>query len=268
MYDGEPNENFAKPPECDALRTWLLTCFVTRRALPIPVIQSASGETSVMASLAAQRFSAVLRIKRPLVVRPTRTYVAVALRNSVSRPTVLAKPAAVLLHRAQIATESETAKGEKVENNNNGNNTTALEGSPAAGIPPNFVSDMDGTGSGGPTDWSKSYHGLSSQAFSKEIAEILLSPVNPMDIEIKPGKHRFCFLDFISVTPLSDGLIYLPEIKYRRVLNKAFGPGAWGLAPRSQTNVSPKIVSREYALVCQGRLVCLLLMLLYTLSRA
>lgn len=54
-----------------------------------------------------------------------------------------------------------------------------------------------------------------------------------------------------------DGLIYLPEIKYRRVLNKAFGPGAWGLAPRSETNVGPKIVSREYALVCQGRLVAI-----------
>ena len=47
----------------------------------------------------------------------------------------------------------------------------------------------------------------------------------------------------------------MPEIKYRRVLNKAFGPGAWGLAPRSETNVGPKIVSREYALVCQGRYV-------------
>jgi hypothetical protein len=52
-----------------------------------------------------------------------------------------------------------------------------------------------------------------------------------------------------------DGLIYLPEIKYRLVLNKAFGPGGWGLAPRSETNVGPRIVSREYALVCQGRYV-------------
>ena len=52
-----------------------------------------------------------------------------------------------------------------------------------------------------------------------------------------------------------DGLIYLPEIKYRRALNKAFGPGGWGLAPRSETNVGPKVVSREYALVCLGRCV-------------
>ena len=50
-----------------------------------------------------------------------------------------------------------------------------------------------------------------------------------------------------------DGIIYLPEIKYRRILNKAFGPGGWGLAPRSETNVGPRIVSREYALVCLGR---------------
>ena len=50
-----------------------------------------------------------------------------------------------------------------------------------------------------------------------------------------------------------DGLIYLPEIKYRRILNTAFGPGGWGLAPRGETNVSPRMVSREYALVCLGR---------------
>lgn len=57
----------------------------------------------------------------------------------------------------------------------------------------------------------------------------------------------------------ADGLIYLPEIKYRRVLNRAFGPGAWGLAPRSETNVGPRIVSREYALVCHGRFAAMLL---------
>ncbi|KAG6897612.1 hypothetical protein C0992_013052 [Termitomyces sp. T32_za158] len=88
------------------------------------------------------------------------------------------------------------------------------------------------------TDWSKSYLGLATQAFPDKISEILMAPIDPMDIEMKP-----------------DGLIYLPEIKYRRVLNKAFGPGGWGLAPRGETNVGPKIVSREYALICQGRLV-------------
>ncbi|KAG1717438.1 mitochondrial genome maintenance MGM101 [Suillus paluster] len=102
-------------------------------------------------------------------------------------------------------------------------------------FPGDFITTAGDIGS---TDWSTSYHGLSTQAFSKDIANILLAPVDDMDIEMKP-----------------DGLIYLPEIKYRRVLNKAFGPGGWGLAPRSETNVGPKVVSREYALVCQGRLV-------------
>jgi len=87
-------------------------------------------------------------------------------------------------------------------------------------------------------DWSRSYFGLSTQPFSAEIAEILQAPLDPEDVEMKP-----------------DGIIYLPEIKYRRILNKAFGPGGWGLAPRSETNVGPSVVSREYALVCLGRLV-------------
>lgn len=50
-------------------------------------------------------------------------------------------------------------------------------------------------------------------------------------------------------------MIYLPEIKYRRVLNKAFGPGGWGLAPRGEHNISAKNISREYALICNGRFV-------------
>ncbi|KAJ7489523.1 mitochondrial genome maintenance protein [Mycena latifolia] len=108
----------------------------------------------------------------------------------------------------------------------------------ATETPPSALPDL--TLDDSATDWSKSYSGLSQQAFSKEIADVLLAPLDPMDIEIKP-----------------DGLLYLPEIKYRRVLNRAFGPGAWGLAPRSETNVGPKIVSREYALVCHGRLVAI-----------
>ncbi|KAF9534616.1 mitochondrial genome maintenance MGM101-domain-containing protein [Crepidotus variabilis] len=95
-------------------------------------------------------------------------------------------------------------------------------------------------GRDGTTDWSRSYSGLSTKPFPKEVADVLLAPIEPDDVEMKP-----------------DGLIYLPEIKYRRILNKAFGPGGWGLAPRSETNVGPRIVSREYALVCFGRLVAI-----------
>lgn len=37
-------------------------------------------------------------------------------------------------------------------------------------------------------DWSKSYHGLSTQPFSSECAEILQAPIDSNDIEMKPGK--------------------------------------------------------------------------------
>ena len=49
--------------------------------------------------------------------------------------------------------------------------------------------------------------------------------------------------------------VYLPEIKYRRILNKAFGPGAWGIIPRSGTFINKKNISREYALFVHGRFV-------------
>ncbi|KAK6211770.1 hypothetical protein QIS74_11034 [Colletotrichum tabaci] len=87
-------------------------------------------------------------------------------------------------------------------------------------------------------DWSTSYYGLGSQRFSKEIVDILLQPVNPDDVEVKP-----------------DGIIYLPEIKYRRILNAAFGPGGWGLVPKGEVVVGEKIVTREYALVAEGRFI-------------
>ena len=85
-------------------------------------------------------------------------------------------------------------------------------------------------------DWTRSFHGLSVEPFSKEAADILLAPLVPEDVEIKP-----------------DGIIYLPEIKYRRILNRAFGPGGWGLAPRGETIVTEKAVTREYALLAHGR---------------
>lgn len=87
-------------------------------------------------------------------------------------------------------------------------------------------------------DWTRSFHGLSSEAFSPEAAKALLAPIEPDEIEVKP-----------------DGIIYLPEIKYRRILNQAFGPGGWGLAPRGETIVTAKAVTREYALVALGRYV-------------
>lgn len=87
-------------------------------------------------------------------------------------------------------------------------------------------------------DWTRSYHGLGSISFTPEQQETLLAPADPEDVEVKP-----------------DGILYLPEIKYRRILNKAFGPGGWGLAPRGESIVTGRLVTREYGLIVQGRLV-------------
>lgn len=89
-------------------------------------------------------------------------------------------------------------------------------------------------------DWTTSFRGLSEAPFAPEVAQALLKPLSAEDVEMKP-----------------DGLLYLPEIKYRRTLNQAFGPGGWGLAPRGETHIGPRIVSREWGLVCLGRLVAI-----------
>ncbi|AJR59644.1 Mgm101p [Saccharomyces cerevisiae YJM189] len=90
----------------------------------------------------------------------------------------------------------------------------------------------------GDIDWYTSWYGLGMKPFEAKVQKDLIEPLDPKDIEIKP-----------------DGLIYLPEIKYRRILNKAFGAGGWGLVPRSQTIVTSKLVTREYGLICHGQLI-------------
>lgn len=61
-------------------------------------------------------------------------------------------------------------------------------------FPGDFVSGGDSTAN----DWSKSYYGLSVEAFPREVADILLAPIDEMDIEIKPGAS------------LSHSLLYFP----------------------------------------------------------
>ncbi|KAF2073034.1 hypothetical protein CYY_005650 [Polysphondylium violaceum] len=82
------------------------------------------------------------------------------------------------------------------------------------------------------------YQGISKEPFSKEITDVLLANIGSEDIEIKP-----------------DGLIYLPEIKYRRILNTAFGPGGWALKPFGPPVVDNGSLIRPYALYCLGRYV-------------
>lgn len=87
-------------------------------------------------------------------------------------------------------------------------------------------------------DWANSFHGISSKPVTEEQFKVLMQPINEKDIEVKP-----------------DGVIYLPEIKYRRRLNEAFGPMGWGMIPKGEPVVGNTIVTREYALIVGGRYV-------------
>ncbi|KAI9223374.1 mitochondrial genome maintenance MGM101-domain-containing protein [Blastocladiella britannica] len=87
-------------------------------------------------------------------------------------------------------------------------------------------------------DGPDAFVGMATEAFPDPVVDILLADINPDDVEIKP-----------------DGLLYLPEIKYRRILNRAFKPGGWALVPRGPHSLTGRMISREYALYCYGRFV-------------
>lgn len=80
--------------------------------------------------------------------------------------------------------------------------------------------------------------GISSKPFSEHSAQILMSSLPESDVEIRP-----------------DGIVYLPEIKYRRRLNLAFGPGGWAVMPRGPFTMQDNTMTREYAMYVDGRYV-------------
>jgi len=110
-----------------------------------------------------------------------------------------------------------------------------METAPTSVVFANEVEAFQSTSGG---DWSTSFSGIGATAFPKDAKDILMAPIPDDDIEVKP-----------------DGMLYLPEIKYRRILNKAFGPGGWGLAPRGPHTVMGRVLTREYALIASGRFV-------------
>eukprot|EP00834_Sanchytrium_tribonematis_P005104 NODE_288_length_10680_cov_0.431245.p7 type:complete len:227 gc:universal NODE_288_length_10680_cov_0.431245:8172-7492(-) len=88
------------------------------------------------------------------------------------------------------------------------------------------------------------FGGFKTKRFDKSVVEILSRPLNLEEIEIRP-----------------DGLLFLPEIRYRRRLNEAFGPGNWKLIPRSEhfvvklENGKGNLLMRDYALICDSTYV-------------
>lgn len=87
-----------------------------------------------------------------------------------SKPAAPAKPSAVKPSAADIADAIDPVPAPRAIPETNGTSAFA-----------------EGEGDGAPRDWSKSYHGLSSEPFAKDVANILLAPLDPLDVEMKPG---------------------------------------------------------------------------------
>lgn len=67
------------------------------------------------------------------------------------------------------------------------NNGGVIATEDVAGTEASLTAALDASNDG-TTDWSRSYQGLGAQPFPKEATELLLSPIDPMDIEMKPGE--------------------------------------------------------------------------------
>jgi len=81
------------------------------------------------------------------------------------------------------------------------------------------------------------YIGISELKLSEKERQLLLSDIADEEIEIRP-----------------DGLIYLPEIKYRLILNKVFGPGNWSIQPRG-VHIVDNVLCYKGALYIRGHFV-------------
>jgi len=81
------------------------------------------------------------------------------------------------------------------------------------------------------------WQGIAQQPFDKKTAQTLEAKIPDDVIEIRP-----------------DGMIYLPQIEYRRILNKAFGVGAWALR-RLAVQVKDQTVIFDGELWANGRYI-------------
>ena len=148
---------------------------------------TSSPRSSTMASRVATRsFRAALSLTKQNKLSPSlvRSKVSVAPESgSTTKPKQSATAADLTAEdlgptpsRRNANTTTTNGNGDRTVTNNNGHSWT------------------EGSGDGSPFDWSRSFHGLSSQPFDKEITEILLAPVVPTDIEMKPGTSLCCNL--------------------------------------------------------------------------
>jgi len=82
------------------------------------------------------------------------------------------------------------------------------------------------------------FKGISEIQLTDEQIAIINAPVDEMLIEIR-----------------GDGQVYYPEMEYRRMLNKAFKPGRWGMRPMGQPVIREGLVLHTWTLYIGGQFV-------------
>ena len=130
-------------------------------------------------------------------IYPVRTCVALRTRSyALSRPSPVKKiPLAARVNTTQTNSTNgkpETADTTRdIEEADIATQSEIIHSPPAESIPSSGALTLppllDTPPTGSATDWSRSYHGLSSQPFSLEVADVLQASIDPLDIEIKPG---------------------------------------------------------------------------------
>lgn len=91
---------------------------------------------------------------------------------------------------------------------------------------------------GSPSDWSKSFSGLGAQAFPKEAADVLMAPLDPSDVEIKPGARTSHTL-LASLIPFR-WLDLLARDQVPQNFEQSLRPGRMGACPAQRDQRLPQ----------------------------
>lgn len=89
-----------------------------------------------------------------------------------------------------------------------------------------------------PAKESDPYAGIAAAPVTDEQKHILLEDIPDEALDVKPT-----------------GEVYASQVRYRNILNRAFGPMAWALRPMGPLQMKEGILYQEYALYVNGRFV-------------
>jgi hypothetical protein len=154
----------------------------------------------------------------------TRTYVTVGGR---SYPRPVATPSTAQASTVQTDASKgtpDTVNDHLSDGQNEINNNTAesIPSSATPGLPPL----LDAPPPGGTTDWSRSYHGLSTQPFPPEVTDVLQADIDSLDIEMKPGTSLLALLS-LSLLLRTASLSRRHDLSPRNQVPQNLKQGVW-----------------------------------------